>query len=154
MIAKKIALGCGIALILPLMVHYGVRTFSPEPKWSDYQIDNYYEKHERANEAQQIELEKQRNQLSDQREKAEKRFQTHLFFVAVPVGIAAVITGTFLSVQAIGAGLIFGGIFSLINGYCWYWQYLDDRLRFASLLVAFIVLIVVGYMKFAQKDKN
>ena len=140
MIAKKIALGCGIALILPLMVHYGVRTFSPEPKWSDYQVDNYWEKHERADEAEQIELEKQKNELEEQRKKAEKRFETHLFFVAVPIGIAAVITGIFSSVQAIGAGLVFGGIFSLINGYCWYWRYLDDRLRFISLLVAFIVL--------------
>ena len=48
MLAKKFALGFGIAIIFPMMIHYGVSTFSPEPKWKDYQVENYYEKHERA----------------------------------------------------------------------------------------------------------
>jgi hypothetical protein len=36
MLAKKIALGFGLAIIFPMMIHYGVSTFSPEPKFENY----------------------------------------------------------------------------------------------------------------------
>ena len=80
MLAKKIALAFGIAIIFPMMIHYGVSTFSPQPKWKDYQIENYYEKHKRATPEEQEKLETERNKLEEQRDKAEKRFQKHLFF--------------------------------------------------------------------------
>jgi hypothetical protein len=34
--AKKIALGFGIAIVLPMLIHYGVATFYPEPRPEDY----------------------------------------------------------------------------------------------------------------------
>ena len=37
MLAKKIALGFGIAVIYPLMLYYGVSSFSPPPPWGAYQ---------------------------------------------------------------------------------------------------------------------
>ena len=36
MLAKKIALGFGLAIIFPMMIHYGVSTFSPAPKFESY----------------------------------------------------------------------------------------------------------------------
>lgn len=80
-------------------------------------------------------------------------FQRRLFFVATPIGLAAIIIGSFLAVQAVGAGLIFGGIFTLIDGYCWYWSELQDWMRFLSLLAAFVVLVVIGYVKFDKKGR-
>ena len=151
MLAKKFALGFGIAIIFPMMIHYGVSTFTPQPKWGDYQVRNYYERHRDASPQEKRALEAERNRLEDKRKKAQKRFQTHLFYVAVPMGIAAIVTGAFLSIQAIGTGLMFGGIFSIIDGYIIYWSELSDALRFISLLVAFIVLIVIGYKKIGNK---
>lgn len=153
MLAKKFALGFGIAIVFPMMIHYGVSTFSPQPKWKDYQIENYYEKHERATPEEQKKLEDEKNQLKEEREKSEKRFQKHLFFVAVPLGIITIIVGAFLSIQAIGTGLMFGGIFSVCDGYFNYWYELADPLKFASMLLAFVVLIFVGYKKL-EKRKN
>jgi len=147
MLAKKFAVGVGIAIIFPLMIHYGVSTFSPPPKWEDYRIKNYYEKHKRATPEEQKKLEEEQNRLDEQRKKAEKRFQKHLFFVAVPLGIIAIIIGAFLSIQAIGTGLMFGGIFSVCDGYFNYWYELADPLKFVSMLITFIVLIFVGYKK-------
>ena len=74
--------------------------------------------------------------------------------MAAPAGIAAIVVGSFLSVQAIGAGLIFGGIFTITDGYCWYWTELEDWMRFLSLLIAFVVLVVIGYKKLNEKPKN
>jgi len=151
MLAKKFALGFGIAIVFPMMIHYGVSTFSPQPKWKDYQIENYYEKHKRATPAEQEKLEAEKNRLEEEREKAEKRFQRHLFFVAVPLGIIAIVVGAFLSIQAIGTGLMFGGIFSVCDGYFNYWYELADPLKFASMLIAFVVLLFVGYKKLEIK---
>ncbi len=151
MLAKKIALGFGIAIVFPMMIHYGVSTFSSQPKWKDYQIKNYHERHKRATPEEQEKLEAEKNRLEGQRKKAEKQFQKHLFFVAVPLGIIAIVVGAFLSIQAIGTGLMFGGIFSVCNGYRNYWSELADPLKFISMLLAFIVLLMVGYKKLEKK---
>ena len=151
MLAKKFAIGIGIAIIFPMMIHYGVSTFKPRPKWEDYKIKNYYERHEDAPPQEKRQLEAEQNRLDNSRRDAEKRFETRLFFVAVPFGIIAIGTGAFLSIQAIGTGLMFGGIFSIVDGYINYWSELSDGLRFISLLIAFIVLIIVGYKKIGNK---
>ncbi len=147
MLAKRFALGFGIAIILPLMFHYGVSTFSPSPKYSDYRIDNYHQDYEAAFGEKKIELAAKKKKMDLQFKSANKKFQQHLFFVAVPLGILSIIIGVFISSNAIGAGLIFGGIFSVSNGYINYWSELPDSLRFASLVVAFLILIIVGYKK-------
>jgi len=151
MLAKKFALAFGIAIVFPMMIHYGVSTFSPQPKWKDFQIENYYEKHKRATPEEQEKLETEKNKLEEQRDKAEKRFQKHLFFVATPLGIIAIVVGSFLSIQAIGTGLMFGGIFSVCDGYFNYWSELADPLKFISMLLVFIVLLIVGYKKLEKK---
>ena len=150
MLAKKFALGFGIAIILPMLVHYGVSTFIPSPKWEDYQVENYYERYQNASTAEKEELRKEQTELNKKRKKIEKRFGKHTFFVAVPVGIIAIIVGSLMPIQAIGTGLMFGGIFTAIQGYCWYWSELQDWMRFLSLLAAFVILIYIGYRKLAK----
>ncbi len=135
------------------MIHYGVSSFSPSPKWQDYEVQNYYERHKRATPEEQIKLEEEKNRLHQQREIAEKKFQQNLFFVSVPIGIISVIFGAFLAIQAIGTGLMFGGIFSVCDGYLNYWDRLADPLKFISMLLLFIVLIIVGYKKL-EKTKG
>ncbi len=150
MLAKKFAVGFGIAILLPMIVYYGVTTFAPAPKWGDYAIEDYYHRYDEASEEEKIQLRQQKRELDDQREQAEKIFAKKLFVIAVPVGIIAIIIGALVSVSAIGTGLMFGGIFTLTEGYISYWSQLPDSLRFASLLVAFVVLIFIGYRKLSK----
>ena len=150
MLAKKIALGFGIAIIFPVMIHYGVSTFVPAPKWRDYYNPNEYQMMKDAKPEEKAKLEEQRKQRQNQRMQGEKRFQRSLFAVAVPLGIIAIIVGSIMAVQAVGTGLMFGGIFTLMDGYCNYWSELPDSLRFLSMLVAFIVLVFIGYRKLAK----
>lgn len=150
MLAKKFALGFGIAIILPMLVHYGVSTFSPRPNWRNFYNSDYYQRVRDASPEEKTRLENERKEQQKKIEEASGRFQRHLFFVAVPVGIIAIIIGALISVQAIGTGLMFGGIFTLIDGYCWYWSQLQDWMRFVSLLAAFIILIFIGYRKLAK----
>jgi len=151
MLAKKFALGFGIAIILPMMIHYGVSTFVTQPKWEDYTIRNYYQRYDNASPEEKKELEAENDRLYEERREKEKHFQKYLFFVSVPLGIIAITTGAFLPIQAIGTGLMFGGIFSVCDGYICYWSELSDALRFISLLIAFIILIVIGYKKLEKR---
>ncbi|MBD3264740.1 MAG: hypothetical protein GF375_06530 [Candidatus Omnitrophica bacterium] len=150
MLAKKFALGFGIAVIFPLLIHYGVSTFSPPPEWEDYYDSDYYRIYKEAGEEEKKELEQKRKEQTEDYNRARKRFQKHLFAAAVPLGLVAIITGSLTGVPAIGTGLMFGGIFSLIDGYALYWSELQHWMRFVSLLVAFCVLIFIGYKKLAR----
>lgn len=152
MLAKKFALGFGIAIIFPMMIHYGVSTFVPKPKWQDYRVQGYYNYQDSTPE-EKAKYNAERERLEKERRIKERRFQKALFSVAVPLGIIAIIIGAFLSIQAIGTGLMFGGIFSICDGYFNYWSELSAALRFMSLLVAFVVLIFVGYKKL-EKNKT
>ena len=142
MLSKKFALGFGIAIALPLLIYYGVSTFSPPPKWQDYSpIGRPQTSEESQRGMQQFNIHAQ-------------RFARHLFFVATPLGLAAIIIGAVTAVEAIGTGLMFGGIFTVIEGYFWYWSDLPPWMRFLSLLVAFGILILIGYRQFARRDRK
>ncbi len=151
MLAKKFALAFGIATILPMMIHYGVSTFIARPKWEDYTMKNYHQRYKNASPEEKKELQAEKDRLEKERKEKKKHFQKYLFFVAVPLGIIAIIIGAFLPIQATGTGLMFGGIFSVCDGYITYWSELSDALRFVSLIIAFIVLIFVGYKKLENK---
>jgi hypothetical protein len=150
MLAKKIALGVGIAIVFPMLLHYGVSTFTPKPKWEDYNVPGFFDPQASAEERHQRQIEQQHKQ--ELRRAAEKRFEQHLFAVAVPLGLVAILFGAFLRVQATGTGLMFGGIFSICDGYFNYWSELADVMKFLSLLAAFILLLFVGYKKLERKE--
>jgi hypothetical protein len=151
MLAKRIALTFGIALIFPMTVHYGVRTFSPEPKWSDFAPNDGFDPAAATKEERRQHWEAQQH-LNAAKQEADKTFQLHLFAVAAPLGLAAILCGAFLQAQAIGTGLIFGGIFSVCDGYFNFWSELADALRFSSLLAALAVLVFIGYKKLEKKQ--
>ena len=150
MIAKKIALGVAIAVVFPMMLHYGVSTYTPPPKWDGY-FANAPGANASAEERNQFVAEEIKR-ADDERRAAEKRFGQHLFAVAVPLGLVAILCGAFVRAQATGTGLMFGGIFSICDGYFNYWSELADFLKFASLLVAFLLLLFVGYRKLEKKE--
>lgn len=152
MLAKKIALGFGIAIILPMLVHYGVSSIYPEPKWDEYVSNDSVSAVRNSSPQEQEKRDIEREKKQKEYENAKKIFGARLFFVEIPVAIIAVVIGAFLSIQSIGAGLLFGGIFCATDGYWEYWSDLQDWIKFLSLLICFIVLIVLGYRKMGNKS--
>ena len=150
MLAKRIALGFGIAIVFPMLLHYGVSTWTPQPKWNLYDLQQPYNPQATPEEKAQQQAELQKKQ--EERRIAEKRFQQHLFAVAVPLGLVALLVGAFLRLPAIGTGLMFGGIFSICDGYFNYWSELADVLKFVSLLIAFLLLLFLGYRRLEKKE--
>ncbi len=151
-LAKKFALGFGIAVLFPMMIHYGVRSFSPQPRWENYQVRHAYLAYDdKADPAEREKVEAEQRAMEEKRRADEKRFQKHLFCATTPLGILAIIAGTLIGIQAVGSGLMFGGILCLIDGYINYWSELPDFMRFLSLLAGFCILIFIGFKKFNDK---
>src|SRR6476660_7459355 len=109
MLAKKIALGVGIAIVLPMLIHYGVATFYPEPRPEDYRLSAETNALAHGSASGQVKFEQEQGRKGDELAAAEAQFERRLFAVAVPLGLVAIVVGAFLSVQATGTGLMFGG---------------------------------------------
>lgn len=150
------AIAMGIAILLPMMVIYGVKTFSPPPEWEDYHTRELYEKPagEKITSEEKTEIARERREASEKFSAARKQHQMHLFFTAVPVGLIAIIAGTFIRVPALGPGMVFGGVFTLVEGYLFNWQELSDPIKFVSLLIALIVLGVTAYRRLGSLEKK
>jgi hypothetical protein len=148
MLAKQIAIGLGIAVIFPLLVYHGVRTFYPPPVLSSVVVAERAEG-QNAKERQASE-QKRRDQERDHAAKTQA-FTRVLAFVAAPLGIAAILGGAYLANVVIGTGLILGGVITVAHGYWGYWNYAEDWLRFVALLVALIVLVFVGYFRIGSR---
>lgn len=140
MLARQFAIGFGIAIIFPLLVYYGVRTFYSPPQWPT----EVYAPQATAEERQR-QRERRETYISQSRE-----FARVLIIASTPLGIASILTGTFVSSPAVGTGLILGGIFTVAHGYWGYWSYADDWLRFVSLLLGFAVLLFVAYWRWPR----
>jgi hypothetical protein len=143
MLARQIAIGFGIAIIYPLLIFYGVATFHPAPKFQAFVTVTS----SAATPEQRKEFEEKRREQQNAFEAAAKEFARVHIMVSTPLGVAAIFIGAYLTLHAIGTGLMFGGIFSVAWGYYGYWQYLDDWIRFVSLLAGFAILLFVGYRR-------
>jgi len=141
MLARQLAVGLGIAIVLPLLIYYGVVSFYPGPKWEDLQQSN----------AVQTNVDRHRSGSERQRTSQDliptpaRDFARVIAIAATTLGAAAIVLGAFLRPAAIGFGLILGGTMAVAAGYWGYWQFLQDWLRFVSLLVIFGALIFAGY---------
>jgi hypothetical protein len=155
MLARQIAIGFGIAIIFPLLVYYGVATIYPPPKRDFASAQMILPSNSTPEERQKYMDEQRKRQEEQQRLNeayniAAKDFARHLVSISTPLGIAAILVGAYISLYAIGTGLIFGGIFAVGAGYWAYWSYLDDWVRFVSLLAGFLILLFVGYFRVAR----
>jgi hypothetical protein len=143
-LARQFAIGFGAAIVFPLLIYYGVSTVSHAPKRSDYNppaaayVANMTAE-ERA--AWQDKFKSAAAAYND----AERIFSFRLMCVSAPLGYAAILLGAWRLSSGLGAGLMFGGIFAVTDAYWWHWDFIEDWVRFVSLLIAMAVLIFVSY---------
>jgi hypothetical protein len=137
-IGRQIAIAFGIAIVFPLLIFYGVSIFSPPPKFQDYNTVAPFNPNCSANAEKQKAAQKA---FKD----AESKFALRLFCVSAPRGYAAMLAEGFMAVSAVGTGLNFGGIFSVMIGYWHYWSFIADQERFVSLIVAAVTLLVIAH---------
>jgi hypothetical protein len=77
-----------------------------------------------------------------------------IFLIVLPLGIALLVLGGFLfGTEAVGAGLMGGGIGTILYGTIGYWRYSSDVLRFVLSLLGLIIVIYIAY-EFNNKKKK
>ena len=152
MLARQIAIGFGIAVVFPLLVYYGVSTFSPAPKWSNFHEQVTYI----PNQTREEIIARQEKQKAEDAAytEANRVFSLRLLCVAAPVGYLAIILGSLRAASGLGSGSMFGGIFAVTIGYWFHWSYVEDWIRFVSLFVALAVLVVVAYRQFPSHGER
>jgi hypothetical protein len=153
-VARQFAVAIGVAALFPLVVYYGVNLIQPYPKF-EHRVVAWMDAGPKTPE--EAKAREEENRIREQREMEERNavdkatlpFYRLLILVATPLGLAAMLIGSYLKVASVGTGLIFGGMLTVFDGYSGYWDHLDDWARFASLLVGLCVVVFLGYRHFA-----
>ncbi len=79
-------------------------------------------------------------------EEANKIYSRNVFLIALPLGILIITLGAYLfALESVGAGLMGGGVGTLIFGAGGYWRYADEWLKFILSLIGLVVLIFFTY---------
>jgi hypothetical protein len=87
-------------------------------------------------------------------EEASVKYSRTLFLMIIPLGILIIASGVFLfNLESVGAGLMGGGVGTLIFGAGKYWRYADSWLKFLICFIGLVILILVAY-QFDKKSEN
>ena len=163
---KNIIISIAIIILTIFVAFYGINTFYPKPNYDDYcgTINSA---------PQTIETQSQCEAYGGQwtpedikcittpcpqgycdiyytcrteLDAATKIRSRNVFLIALPLGIAIIALGAFVfGLEVVGAGLMGGGVGTLIYGAGAYWPYSENWIRFLISLVGLIVLIFLAY---------
>ena len=79
--------------------------------------------------------------------KVNEKYNRNVFIIATGIGIIALIVGVALNLASVSAGLMGGGILSILYGTIRYWSDLPDYGRFIILGITLVILIWLGYKR-------
>lgn len=163
---KNLAIGIAIMILTLFVVMYGINIFYSQPEYEDFcnMSKPYYftttEKScieaggrwEKFTEPQQIKDANatgycdQYYHCSQDFETADKEYHKNIFLLTLPLGIIILLIGMFLfRLEAVGSGLMGGGILSIIYGIGGYWRYSAEVLKFSLSLAGLIIIIFAAY---------
>ena len=81
-----------------------------------------------------------------QLEAAEKPYYKGVFMIAIPLGIIIIALGLLIfNLEAVGLGLMSGGVAIIIYGAGSYWRFADDVVKFVLSLIGLVVVIILAY---------
>ena len=148
--AKQLAIWLAIAALVPLVAYLGTVAVSPPPDAEEFgRVQaRLNEELAAAPAAEKDKLRAQIDQGQKQYADAQRAFTRRMFWVACPLGLIAIVIGVFVPIQAVGSGLMFGGIATLADGCYISWDVLGRWLRFGSLGFALILVVILGLWRF------
>jgi len=88
----------------------------------------------------------------DRYNEAREKYSKNLFLITLPLGILLIIGGAvFFGLEAVGAGLMGGGVAVILYGVADYWQYSGEVLKFILSLIGLVAVIWFAY-RFNKKN--
>lgn len=161
---KSVILTIAIIILTIFVTFYGINTIEPYPEYDNYCNDSIqkqiYDKDECISAGGKwVQYEtnypkpevtgycdsdyKCREELNQARELRSK----NVFLIALPLGILIIILGSFFfDIETAGAGLMGGGVGTLIYGAGSYWQYSENLMRFVISLIGLSAVIWFSYI--------
>jgi hypothetical protein len=141
-----------IAVFYPFAVYEGVRAYHPfeRPQFELRLVASFAPPPATPEEQKALEDkvragQKKLEEMLAAAEQAKRDFYRVLILVATPLGVAAMILGSYLKFPAIGTGLVIGGFVSVTNAYWGYWGQLSDRTRHVSIWLGVCLIIFIWY---------
>ncbi len=166
---KTVALALAIVILLNLFVYTGIRTFYKAPDRTKYCGDPYsrgpiYTEQDCVaaggqwiiNTPQPAEVGGKPLQAGYCGEKATcydlyneilKPYERNVFIIYIILGLASLLLGFVLKVDAVSAGFNFGAVILLVTGTIRHWREMHDYLRFIIVGIALALVIWFGYKK-------
>src|SRR3954471_6261829 len=150
---KQLVIWVAISALLPLTSYAGATMLHPQTRLKDLsaqqarvQQETYDTNDVAARQKSRDQAESLRVQIEDE----QRASYQAMFWVSFPIGFISLIAGCLLRVVSVGTSLAFGGLCTLTAGCYSYWNDMGDALRFFSLLVVLVVVLVIGVVKFGR----
>lgn len=161
MAIKNTLLGLAIIILTLFVVVYGIHTFYPSSEYEDYcsPANEFVSSEDKClelggnwvsyNSLKSTDVEGYCDQNFYCNEKynlAREDYAKNIFFITLPLGIFILLLGGyFFHLTVVGAGIMGGGIGTLLYGVFGYWSYGEDWLKFVLSLIGLILLIWFVY---------
>jgi hypothetical protein len=164
---KDVIFTIAIIVLTIFVAYYGINMFFPSPDYNNFCNNTKY--YGMINTSQQCEavdgrwnptyypeatpVKTDANGYCDVYYKCNQEFQDamkmrsrNVFFIALPLGIIIIALGAFFfGLEAVGAGLMGGGVGTLIYGSGAFWPYTENWIRFLISLIGLVILIWFAY---------
>jgi small-conductance mechanosensitive channel len=175
MLIKNFLLGIAIIIVTISVVIYGINTFYSKPVYEDfcgeYKTQEIIETQEQCeaiggqwNSYQSVKPEEisgycdRDYSCREEYDKGYENFRRNIFLITIPLGIIIIALGALVfNLDAVGAGLMGGGVGTILYGTGGYWQYTENWVRFLISLVGLVALILLAYYanrKWNKKKKK
>lgn len=148
-----------IAVALILLVIAGVEAFYPAPQYPEYPeypdpVPAYNSTEYEEWQQEWREVQEEYRQVQEEYRQEAARRDKNIFLIVLPLGVVFAVVGTFVRrrLDIFGAGLILGGIGTMIFALVPY--DLDNILRFAGIAATLAVLVFVGYKVFLSLRRS
>lgn len=163
---KNIVIGLAVIILTIFVVIYGIGTFYSEPKYEDF--CGVYKDLGVINNSVQCEgvggkwvifeegaLKPTNNPngwcdadyvCRTEYENKMETYSRNLFLICLPLGILIIVAGALIfGLESVGAGLMGGGVGTIIYGAGNYWRYSGELLKFLLSLAGLVVVIYFAY---------
>ena len=160
---KKVILAIAIAIIFSLFVGFGISVFYDSPEYDDYCgreakrfVNNSAECEAAGGRWNAYNAPKpmaeegycdQNYYCYEEYDKATEGYDKTVFIITSVIGIITIIVSVMLNLPSVSAGLMAGGVITIIYGILRYWRHSTDFLRFVILGIVLAILIWLGYKK-------